>query len=334
MFKRFTLTTQLAIMAVAILCSVSALVLHLVGTAREQAAIARAVTVADVVQGVGAWAAQYSGIWVRGGGVARVGMFEEKEAVSVRAAPGASAEAEAVSEPLLLGPAFHSKSATLVQSELARFIKGAGGVAVKLTSDSHLNPINAPSEIEAQAIKQLRQDANASELTVVRNGSVHYVRKLIADQSCLACHGDPSTAPQQIRTVFGINNGFGYKVGEMAGVISVTSPISSALPTYPVWTDPVMVSMIAVLVVVIIATAIGLRSAIILPAQQLQRFARSAASASLDQQVPLPGVIASDASDSRNEIQGLGAAVKAMYQSMRILHRDSTAANADNVRSL
>lgn len=334
MFKRLNITTQLVIMVLAIAAASAAFVSHLLGTARENAALVRAVAVADIVQGVGDWVAQHGGIWVRAGAVARVGAYEEKEAVASRVVASEPGEASPVADPLLLGPAFHSKSASLVQSEMARSLKIGGGVQAKLTSDSHLNPINAPSAFEAEAIKRLREDQQATEYTEVRNGSVHYVRKIVADQTCLACHGDPSTAPQQLRTVFGITNGYGYKVGEMAGVISVTSPIATVVSDVPIWRDTVSMALIAVLLVVLIAAALGLRAAVVRPIRQLQTFARAAASASLDQKVAVPEIGEGDASSSHNEIHGLGASLKAMYQSMRILHRDSTAANAENVKPL
>ena len=45
--------------------------------------------------------------------------------------------------------------------------------------------------------------------------------------SCSACHGDPASAPADVIIRYGSQRGFGFKEGDLAGVISVTMPMST-----------------------------------------------------------------------------------------------------------
>jgi len=42
--------------------------------------------------------------------------------------------------------------------------------------------------------------------------------------SCLKCHGDPDTAPSGVTKLYGKVNGFGFKEGDVSGIISVKVP--------------------------------------------------------------------------------------------------------------
>ena len=53
----------------------------------------------------------------------------------------------------------------------------------------------------------------------------------IRDRSCLKCHGDPQQAPLAVLQKYGNEKGFGYKVGDIRGIISVKIKMPQLLVT-------------------------------------------------------------------------------------------------------
>ncbi len=66
-----------------------------------------------------------------------------------------------------------------------------------------------------------------------------YARAVYQKASCIACHGDAAKAPEDVKVRYGTTNGFGFKEGDVAGIISVRLPARSfwdvALNVVGVW---------------------------------------------------------------------------------------------------
>jgi len=56
-----------------------------------------------------------------------------------------------------------------------------------------------------------------------------YARKIVHAESCIACHGDAAAAPKDVIERYGSERGYGFKAGDVAGVISVTLPMEPLL---------------------------------------------------------------------------------------------------------
>jgi HAMP domain-containing protein len=51
----------------------------------------------------------------------------------------------------------------------------------------------------------------------------------IYSENCLVCHSTPENAPKTMTDIYGVNNGFGWKLNEIIGAQVVTVPMSVPL---------------------------------------------------------------------------------------------------------
>ena len=107
----------------------------------------------------------------------------------------------------LLNPAYMTREV----HEMAAVKYGQTG---HITSLKPLRPENLPDDWECKALESFQQGAHEySAIVVIDNKKyLRFMRPLMTEQSCLACHGDQ-----------------GYKVGEVRGGIGVTVPLE------PLW---------------------------------------------------------------------------------------------------
>lgn len=106
-----------------------------------------------------------------------------------------------------------------------------GKTRYRLTAGTVLNRNNAPSEFEREALDSIRAQAVGGdaarqlEYWTVQSGRLLYARAVMAQSSCLQCHGSAETAPEFMRTNLQFNGGGG------AGADSAQSAAASASRT-------------------------------------------------------------------------------------------------------
>ncbi|RUQ36709.1 MAG: DUF3365 domain-containing protein [Candidatus Competibacteraceae bacterium] len=96
------------------------------------------------------------------------------------------------------------------------------------------NPNDRASDWEADIIREFRNNPDHKELTVERDTPTGRMLNLarplgIYDEGCLTCHGKIEDAPKTMTDIYGVNNGFGWKLGEIVGAQVVTVPMSLPL---------------------------------------------------------------------------------------------------------
>jgi protein-histidine pros-kinase len=96
------------------------------------------------------------------------------------------------------------------------------------------NPNDRASDWEADIIHEFRNNAERKELTVERDTPTGRMLNLarplgIYNDNCLVCHGRVEDAPKTMTDIYGVNNGFGWKMGEIIGAQIVTVPMSLPL---------------------------------------------------------------------------------------------------------
>lgn len=331
MFKKLPIGIQfVSVIAILVIAGVIAALQFMkeisVAEARNQAR-----TVADMVDNVGTWASQYSGVWVRGEVGKSSGAFLEREAAMPREsmvkqimqASGYVGLAESDLKMLEdLGSAYHRKNPALVQRELADVTQASAAKAkFRMTSDKYMNPNNAPNGFEIVAIETLRQSGE-TEFAKVEGSSLLYARKLVVTKGCLACHGKPEDAPKAVRAQYGTVNGYGYQIGDVAGIISVSVPLAGVQAGQLLKNIQLGTSLAVLAFGLAFALAIAyVHVFIIRPTKKLQKFASEVSSTSLENLVVAPQLV-EDEGGSSNEIHGLSNAIKLMYRSIRILHQE------------
>ena len=96
------------------------------------------------------------------------------------------------------------------------------------------NPNDRASDWEADLIHEFRNNADRKELVVERDTPTGRMLNLarplgIYDEGCLSCHGKVEDAPKTMTDIYGVNNGFGWKLNEIVGAQIVTVPMSVPL---------------------------------------------------------------------------------------------------------
>lgn len=193
-------------------------------------AVNEARTVADMVENIGSWASGYKGVWIDGKGLSDAEIGNVIDSKRYKLSENILTDNERTSRTDDIAT-FHRKNPALVQRELADISQKSNARAkFRLASDKYMNPSNAPDDFERRAIGQIGK-SGSNEYYEVRDGELRYARKVVAKESCLTCHGSPEKAPKTITMYYPGPQGYGYVVGGLAGVISVTTPYEPS-PAY------------------------------------------------------------------------------------------------------
>lgn len=165
---------------------------------------------ADNVDAFGRWVSQYGRVWVR----------DKADTMYL-----SEVSFDNAGEPLH----FYSKNPALAQREFSEVVaRSTAQAKFRITSDNWMNPANQPDGFEAEAIATIK-NRKLDEYVEVRDGHYRYARKIVHAPSCIACHGDAATAPRDVVERYGSERGYGFKAGDVAGVISVTLPTQPLL---------------------------------------------------------------------------------------------------------
>lgn len=154
-----------------------------------------------------------------------------------KAAADAAAD-EIITMRSALAKAFIKPDAVITE-EIFRKVCGATGKRVKELTESGLeirhaaikyrNPKNAANPAEEELIVKFEKDAGlkAVEREFVRNGKRHYsiIRPVYVEEACLACHGQKDKRPSFIVEKYPDDRAYGFNVGDIRGIITVTTPL-------------------------------------------------------------------------------------------------------------
>ena len=123
-----------------------------------------------------------------------------------------------------------SFAATTAMHELHRRYPGVSYREVALNPT---NPANLASGIHAEMVQSLRASGvDTVQRQTFENGQeMLYVAKplRVSDAACLTCHGAPDAAPAAMRTLYGDQRGFGWRMGETVGAQVVSLPMTVPL---------------------------------------------------------------------------------------------------------
>jgi HAMP domain-containing protein len=91
------------------------------------------------------------------------------------------------------------------------------------------NPRDRATDWEADVVQKLRNDPASQEFVGERStptGTSLYIARpiRITDEACLACHSTAAAAPNTMLALYGPNNGFGWRQGDVVGAQIVSVP--------------------------------------------------------------------------------------------------------------
>ena len=94
------------------------------------------------------------------------------------------------------------------------------------------NPQDRASDWEADIINEFRAYPDKKEISIERATAtgpmLELARPLVNKPACLECHNTAATAPASMVALYGSENGFGWKPGEIIGAQIVSVPMSAS----------------------------------------------------------------------------------------------------------
>ena len=101
--------------------------------------------------------------------------------------------------------------------------------------EAALNPTNPQDRAvdwEADIINDFRSHPDKGEISVVRDTptgpALELARPVVNKPACMECHSTAAAAPASMIALYGSENGFGWKLGEVIGAQVVSVPMSAS----------------------------------------------------------------------------------------------------------
>lgn len=274
----------------------------------QQELKSQAKTVVSNVESFGAWVAKNGRVWVKEG---------SKESFLSQELYNVSCEGDNAQSYIH----FYSKNPALAQREFSEVVAQSSSPAkFHMTSQNVMNPVNAPDEFEKTALA-IATNTGAAEYSQFVDGQYRFAQTIYHKASCIACHGDASKAPEDVIKRYGAEHGFGFKEGDVAGVISVSIP---ANPLYMKALNFVGVKEILLILVPFIIALWFVRSSIISPIKKLTEAAHDV-STGKETPIDTSGI---DINTS-NEIHQLTLALSRMRNSTHLAMKKMREARAE-----
>jgi HAMP domain-containing protein len=222
-------------------------------------------------------------------------------------------------DPLLDWRAYHSErfiaqtipfySAT----ELFNYLRASyPNYAYKEATLNPSNPRDRATDWQADVINMFRNHPNLEQFTGHRNtpyGESLFIAHPIQVQApCLDCHGLPSRAPESIVRVYGRDNGYNWKNGEIVGAQIVSIPMSVPIAMAKRAFTTLVVSLAVVFILTLILLDVGLVLTVIRPVRRLSAMADEISKGNLNfPELPAKGA---------DEVSELARAFNRMYRSL------------------
>jgi len=116
---------------------------------------------------------------------------------------------------------------------MARFAETMPDYSYRRVSLNPHNPRNLADPFEEEMFDWFEVDSSRLfwQGIVKKNGDSHFV-SMVPDYftaDCIRCHGKAEEAPQELTDRYGIDGGFRFEAGDLAGINSVAIPVSAAL---------------------------------------------------------------------------------------------------------
>ena len=115
-------------------------------------------------------------------------------------------------------------------TRVAMALSAGSRFLVRQVSLRYRNPANRPDSYELQQLEQFKRGNSRERFEVVNTGNnrtFRYLLPMIAEKSCLECHGSYETAPAFVQRRFPPGHpSYNYHEGEVIGAVSIAIPMA------------------------------------------------------------------------------------------------------------
>jgi len=182
----------------------------------------------------------------------------------------------------------------VVATQIAKKISSDDRYSIRQVSLRYRNPDNRPDAYETEQLKAFASDHKAETYRVTQNAGkdvFRYMQALIAEESCLKCHGAFDAAPAFIQQRFPQDHpSYNYKVGDIIGAVSVVRPMADLYGDVANSLKQALYHRAGILVLVVIVTWFFVRRLIIAPIESASDTIHSITSTgNLKERIPVKG---------------------------------------------
>jgi HAMP domain-containing protein len=147
--------------------------------------------------------------------------------------------------------------------------------------EATLNPTNPRDRVvdwEADVVQTLRNNPSAKEFVGERmtasGASLYLARPIqIKDAACLSCHSTPAAAPATMLSLYGSNNGFGWKLNEIVGTQIVSVPLAVPVAQADRVFKVIMGGMLATFAAILLVVNLLFYAMVLQPMNRITRIA-------------------------------------------------------------
>ncbi len=158
-------------------------------------------------------------------------------------------------------------------SRIAQRLTEGTGYYVRQVSTRFRNPQNRPDQFEQDELKNLERTKAAESRSITGNNgkeTLRYMIPMIANESCLICHGSYEKAPDFVKKRFPAGHpSYGYRTGDIIGAISVSVPLASQIKS--IHSDLVQELVLegVILILTLLATSLLIHRTILSPVSKV-----------------------------------------------------------------
>jgi len=176
-----------------------------------------------------------------------------------------------------------------------------------------MNPADRPQSWEAEIIKTFAAEPKLGQIVTERTTGTGRVLSFsqpirVTSESCLACHLTPEAAPASMVDIYGRDNGFHWKLGDIVGAEIVSVPGRVPLERARSSVYAIMVGLTVVFAVMLAMLNILLHFFIIRPVRRISKLADEVSLGNM--------AVAEFHSSSKDEIGSLGMSFNRMRRSL------------------
>jgi protein-histidine pros-kinase len=180
-----------------------------------------------------------------------------------------------------------------------------------------LNPTNVndrASGWEADIVNDFRNNAATTETVSIRDTPLGKFLTLarplkVGSQACLTCHDTADKAPATMVALYGTQNGFGWKTGEIVAAQVVSIPLSVPMERAYRTLMLIMAALVGTFLVILLLVDFLLRKLVVKPVVAISEMASAVSMGDLD----APEYVR----DTKDEIGSLAASFNRMRRSLQ-----------------
>jgi PAS domain S-box-containing protein len=157
----------------------------------------------------------------------------------------------------------------VVATQVAKRISSGNKYSVRQISLQYRNPDNRPDPYESEQLKAFANTAKDESYRVIRdNGEevFRYMQPMLAESSCLDCHGSYESAPLFIQQRYPKEHpSYNYQIGQVIGAVSVVRPMADLYREVGANLKREIIYQVGILFLVFVAIGLLIRRLIITP---------------------------------------------------------------------